>query len=181
MFPYEVCNPTLSICEHKPIFPMLVPEIVGIIVLPFLLGIASVAGLGGGVILVPMMMAFFYFNAKDIIAMSLAVVFLSCLIRTMGFSVWSKHPESNSTEIDFNTMRVVYPFFIVGSYFGVLTSILLPEIVLVILLTFLLTYTVITTLIKGREMWNKEAKVIADKLETPGKSYHFLIFTRLFS
>ena len=75
MFPYEVCNPTLSVCEHKPIFPMLTPEIIGIIILPFLSGIVSVAGLGGGLIFKPLMIALFYFNAKDIIALSFAVEF----------------------------------------------------------------------------------------------------------
>ena len=157
MFPYEVCSPTLSVCKHKPVFPVLASEIIGLIILPFLLGIASVAGLGGGVVFVPIMMAFFHFKTKETVAISLAIVFESGLIRTLGFSFWSKHPERDSTEIDFNTMRVVYPLFLIGSYFGVLTSIVLSEFVLVILLTLLLFYTVVTTLKKGRDMWNKEA------------------------
>jgi uncharacterized membrane protein YfcA len=37
---------------------------IGLVILPLLLGAASVAGLGGGVIFVPLMMAFFHFKTK---------------------------------------------------------------------------------------------------------------------
>jgi uncharacterized membrane protein YfcA len=131
--------------------------------MPLLLGIASLAGLGGGVVFVPLMMAFFHFKTKDTVAMSLAIVFESGVIRTFLFSWWAKHPERPTTEIDFNTIRVVYPLFLVGSYFGVLTSIALPEIVLCVSLVLLLTYLVGDTFIKGRRMWIKEGLAILER------------------
>jgi hypothetical protein len=106
-FPYEVCNVQLTDCEHKGIFPILPSEYIGLIIMPLLLGIASLAGLGGGVVFVPLMMAFFHFKTKDTVAMSLAIVFESGVIRTFLFSWWAKHPERPTTEIDFNTIRVV--------------------------------------------------------------------------
>ena len=114
------------------------------------MGIASVAGLGGGVVFVPLMMAFFHFKTKETVAMSLAIVFESGVIRTMVFSFWAQHPDRKTTEIDFNTIRVVYPLFLVGSYFGVLTSIALPEVILCASLVLLLSYLVVNTFIKGR-------------------------------
>ena len=74
-YPYEVCSAANSICEHKGVFPVLTSEIVGLLITPLLLGLASVAGLGGGVVFVPLTMAFFHFKTKQIISMSLAVVF----------------------------------------------------------------------------------------------------------
>lgn len=72
--------------------------------------------------------------------MSLAIVFESGFIRTFGFSFWATHPERESSEIDFNTVRVAFPLFLVGSYLGVLTSMLLPDILLVAFLTIILIY-----------------------------------------
>lgn len=94
----------------------------------------------------------------------------------MGFSVWSKNPESDSTEIDFNTMRVVFPFFVMGTYFGELTSNLLPKIVMVVILTLLLSFIVIKSLKKGLKMWKEEEKTMQDRLKTSGKLSNFLNF-----
>jgi len=111
---------------------------------------ASVAGLGGGVVFVPILMAFFHFKTKQVVAMSLAIVFESGLIRTFGFSFWAKHPERDATEIDFNTVKVVFPLFLVGSYLGVLTSMILPDILLCALLTVILIYLCIKSYLQGR-------------------------------
>lgn len=157
----------LTDCEHKGVFPILTSEYIGLIIMPLLLGIASVAGLGGGVVFVPLMMAFFHFKTKETVAMSLAIVFESGLIRTLLFSWWAKHPERPTTEIDFNTIRVVYPIFLVGSYFGVLTSMALPEIVMCVSLVLLLTYLVGDTFIKGRRMWIKEGLAILERDNKP--------------
>lgn len=74
-FPYEVCNAQTTDCEHKGVFPILNSEYIGLIIMPLLIGIASLAGLGGGVVFVPLMMAFFHFKTKDTVAISLAIVF----------------------------------------------------------------------------------------------------------
>lgn len=74
-YPYEVCSAEKQICVHKGVFPVLSSEILGLLVLPLMLGLASVAGLGGGVVFVPLMMAFFHFKTKQVVAMSLAIVF----------------------------------------------------------------------------------------------------------
>jgi uncharacterized membrane protein YfcA len=86
--------------------------------------------------------------------MSLAVVFQSGLIRTFGFSFWASHPDKKeSTEIEWNTVKVAYPLFLVGSYLGVLTSMVLPDILLCVFLTIILVYLCYTSFVKGRELW----------------------------
>jgi uncharacterized membrane protein YfcA len=95
------------------------------------------------------------------------VVFQSGLIRTFGFSYWAKHPEKKSTEIDFNTVKVCYPLFLVGSYLGVLTSIILPDILLCVFLTVILIYLCVQSYNKGRELWSKEARAISDRDDKP--------------
>ena len=82
--------------------------------------------------------------------MSLAVVFESGFIRTFGFSFWAAHPERETTEIDFNTVKVAFPLFLVGSYLGVLTSMVLPDIILCIMLTVILVFLCWQSYEKGR-------------------------------
>jgi uncharacterized membrane protein YfcA len=127
---------------HKDIFPLLWQEVLGLLVLPFLMGISSVAGVGGGIVFVPIAMALFSFKSKEAVAISIAIVFQSGFIRTVFFSFWAKHPERETTEIDYNTVRIVYPLFLIGSYFGVLTSIALSELFLCVSLCLLLIYLV---------------------------------------
>lgn len=167
-YPYEVCSAAESICVHKGVFPVLTSEIVGLVILPVMLGLASVAGLGGGVVFVPIMMAFFHFKTKQVVAMSLAIVFQSGLIRTFGFSFWASHPDKkDSTEIDWNTVKVAYPLFLVGSYLGVLTSMILPDILLCVFLTIILVYLCYTSFVKGRSLWQKESRALLDRVEQP--------------
>lgn len=165
-YPYEVCSAEEKICVHKGVFPVLTSEILGLVILPLMLGLASVAGLGGGVVFVPLMMAFFHFKTKQVVAMSLAIVFESGLIRTFGFSFWAKHPEKKeSTEIEWNTVKVAYPLFLLGSYLGVLTSMILPDILLCVFLTIVLVYLCYTSFVKGRELWAKESRALLDRVE----------------
>lgn len=165
-YPYEVCSAE-GMCVHKRVFPVLTSELTGLFVMPLLLGLASVAGLGGGVVFVPLMMAFYHFKTKQVVATSLAVVFESGLIRTFGFSFWAQHPEKKGTEIDFNTVKVSYPLFLVGSYLGVLTSMILPDILLCVFLTVILIYLCLQSYFKGRELWKKESLAIFERDEKP--------------
>ena len=143
-YPYESCEMVFtdedpseesSICVHKELFPLLSSEIVPSIFLPVLLGIASVAGVGGGMVIVPVSIGLFHFSSKEAIAISTAIVFEAAIIRFVFFSAWSKHPQApEKTEIDYNTVRVVYPLFLVGSFLGVILYIVLSELWVTVLI-----------------------------------------------
>ena len=116
------------VCMHKDTFPLLPLEIIASIILPVLFGIASVAGIGGGLNVVPIAIGMFRFSSKEAIAISTCMVCEGAIIRFVLFSAWTKHPEApEKTEIDYNTVRVVYPLFLVGSYLGVIFYIILSE------------------------------------------------------
>ena len=51
-YPFEVCDDIAKICVHKEIFPIETSELVAYIFLPILFAVASVGGVGGGIILV---------------------------------------------------------------------------------------------------------------------------------
>ena len=54
-------------------------------------------------------------------------------------SAFQKHPERpGTTAIDYKLIRVVFPTFLVGSYFGVLVSVFLGDLPLAVALCLLL-------------------------------------------
>ena len=136
---------------------MLTTEIIAMILLPPMLAIASVSGVGGGGIFVPIAIGLLLFQVKDAIAMSTAIVFETAILRFAFFSAYKPHPErENATEIDYNTVRVVFPLFLVGSFAGVYLTIALSELLLTILIISVLGVLSIQTLWKSRQLFVKE-------------------------
>ena len=132
-YPYEICDPTSAVCVHKGVFPMQVQEIIAVILIPFLMAFASVGGIGGGAVMVPVGIAFFHFASKESIAVSAVIVLESAVIRYVFFSHWKEHPESKKrSEIDFNTVRLAYPLFLLGSYGGIMCYIFFSEVAIAV-------------------------------------------------
>ena len=112
--------------------------------MPIFFALASVGGLGGGVVMFPILIGLFQFSTKDSISISTAIVFESAFIRFVCSSAYAPHPDrENATEVDYNLVRVVFPAFLVGSFFGVIVSVALGELILgVMLMTFLALITI---------------------------------------
>ena len=122
-----------------------------------MLAIASVSGVGGGGIFVPIAIGLLLFQVKDAIAMSTAIVFETAILRFAFFSAHKPHPErENATEIDYNTVRVVFPLFLVGSFAGVYLTIALSELLLTVLIISVFGVLTLYTLWKSRQLFIKE-------------------------
>lgn len=79
------------------------------------------------------------------------------MIRFIFFSAHSKHPDRpEATEIDYNIVRVAYPMFLVGSYFGVILSVSLGELILAILIMAVLSVLSVQVLWKAISLYKKE-------------------------
>jgi len=96
-------------------------EIAATIIIPILLAFASVGGVGGGSVMVPLGIGFFHFASKEAFAISAVIILESAVIRYVFFTHWKEHPEMKErSEVDFNTVRMVYPLFLLGTYGGVI-------------------------------------------------------------
>ena len=116
---------------------------------------ASVGGVGGGIILVPLMIGMLHFTTKESIALTSAIVTESALIRFVFFSAHAKNPDRpDATEIDYNLVRATYPLFLVGSYFGVIFSVSLGELILAVMILTLLCILSLQTLWKTKDLYN---------------------------
>ena len=89
--------------------------------------------------------------------MSTAIVFETAAIRFFLFSAYKSHPERESlTEIDYNTVRVVFPLFLVGSFLGVYLAIAVSDFVLTVLTIVVLGSLSLNSLWKSRQLYVKE-------------------------
>ena len=143
---------------HKNVFPIETAELISYALLPALFAVASVGGIGGGTILIPLLIGMFQFKTKPSIAIASAIVFLSSLVRFVFMSAYAEHPDRpNATQIDYNLVRAAFPAFLVGGYFGVLLSVSLGELILAVLIMITLTLLSIQVLYKACSLYKKES------------------------
>lgn len=156
--PYTVC--TEGVCLHKHIHPFLTSEIIGIVTLPFLLGLANIGGIGGGGLIIPLAIGCWGFKTSEAVSLSNSTVFLGSLIRFFGFSIRQKHPNSSQerTIIDYNVASIMIPAVLLGSFSGLYLSALLPEAVTMILMTVLLLFMTYNTYKKMVKLCRKESR-----------------------
>ena len=105
----------MGTCLHKNVFPMELLEYFGIIVFALLMAMANIAGIGGGGVAIPIVMAFFHFNTKPAIAISSFSIFMTTLARfVMNFKL--PHPEKkHSVVIDYNLVTIMMPTTLAGA------------------------------------------------------------------
>lgn len=135
--PFTLC--TGGTCSHKTVFPIYEAEFLGFLVLPALVGMANVGGIGGGGLTVPLVMICWGFTKKQSIAISGASIFFGSVMRYF-YSLNRRHPEKKATIIDYGVVIVMLPSILLGSYLGVLFCIMMPTIYLSFILTSLLLF-----------------------------------------
>ena len=141
--------------------------------MPLLLAIATVGGVGGGTIMVPVLIGMFGFSTKDAIPISSAIVFWSAFLRFVLVSAYAPHPERpNATQVDYNIIKTVFPIYLIGSYFGVILSVSLGELILVILMMTVLFTLSIQVLLKAISLYKKETI----ELKSPTKQQFSALF-----
>ena len=111
-------------------FPIYERELAGIVIIPLLLSLFSIAGLGGGGIVIPLTMMLFVFDTKNAIAISNFTIFICSATRYI-YTLDKKHPEKKEyVLIDYNIAIVMLPTIMMGSLTGVFLNIILPAVVL---------------------------------------------------
>lgn len=103
-------------------------EIWGIAAFLFIKAASTVAGIGGGGIVIPMVIYFFGFATKPAIAVSSFSTF-TATIGSFIFSFRHRHPEKpNSVMIDYGLTCIMMPTTLAGAQIGAFILILFPSI-----------------------------------------------------
>jgi uncharacterized membrane protein YfcA len=123
-----------------------------------LLGLANIGGIGGGGLIIPICIAMFGTTTRQAVALSNSTIFWGSFTRFFFFSIYDKNPDDEGkTLIDYSISSVMLPMVLVGSYAGILVSILLPEVAMTTILTLLLIFLTYSTIKKGIEVYRKES------------------------
>ena len=85
------------------------------IVFSIVMALANIAGIGGGGIAIPILIAFFFFTTKTAIAISSFSIFLTTFARfIMNFK--EKHPDkANVVVIDYDLVTIMMPTNLAGA------------------------------------------------------------------
>jgi uncharacterized membrane protein YfcA len=137
-----------------------------IFITPFWLFGCLCAGVSGGGTLVPWLRLMWNFSAKDAIALSNASILIAALCSfTVNFK--KRHPLKKNLEgkpsglvLDYNIAVVAIPMGVVGSAIGAIIPQVVPEPVIIGILTLLLIGVIVITSKKLKQMLAKEREVI---------------------
>jgi len=116
-----------GLCKHKSLYPMKGVEYWGMIAIFWALWVFNMGGVGGGGIVIPIVIIFFKFDAKNAVALSNFSIFLSSLMRWLIF-LKDKHPlkKGKGLMLDYNVAIICLPLIIAGVSIGVIVHIIMP-------------------------------------------------------
>ncbi|KAL4466079.1 hypothetical protein ABPG74_004316 [Tetrahymena malaccensis] len=114
-------------CLHDTIWPPSVLDVITYLLIPIIVGIGNVGGLGGGIVKVPMVMLMLNYETKIATFISYCVLFGSCLANST-LLIFKKHPFQDKPIIDYNIVLMINPMVLLGTNIGIFLNILLPEI-----------------------------------------------------
>ena len=124
--------------------------------------LCTLAGIGGGGVVVPLLSVFFTFEFKEATAIS-GFSILICSIARFFYNFDQMHPEKKAVSIDYGLAIVMLPTVMMGSFLGVIMNAMLPDLILQILLTLLLGFLTVQSSMKARDIFNKENEKIKAK------------------
>jgi uncharacterized membrane protein YfcA len=103
------------------------------------MALSTIAGVGGGGVVIPFCMTFFNFSMKKSISLS-GFSILACSITRFIYTYRNKHPDKDSVVIDYGLASVMLPTVLMGSLLGVMINLMFPALILQIILTCLLLF-----------------------------------------
>jgi len=161
----HVCNIEIAgLCGHKNVFPTDAIEMVGVFTFAFVMGLCTVAGIGGGGIAISLVIAFFNFTTKPAVAIS-SLSILVCTIMRFIYNFKTMNPEKkNMVLVDYSLVTIMMPTTIAGSQLGSIVLKTCPALLIQIMLTVLLACLSYQSLRKAMELHNKEKEEAAASL-----------------
>lgn len=117
---------------------------------------ATVGGIGGGGVTVPLAEGFFKLNTKPAIALSSFTIMISTLSAGI-FNMYQKHPEKpNQVLIDYGLTIIMMPCVLVGSLIGTYFYKAMPDLIIQIILTITLFLISLQSIFKLKQICKKE-------------------------
>jgi uncharacterized membrane protein YfcA len=136
-------------CVHKSVFAINSYEIGGIFALIFFKTLCTMAGVGGGAIVVPLVIVLFGFVTKEAIPVATFATFAATIASFIA-NFRSRHPEKKHSVIyDYGVICVMMPTTLAGAQIGSYILIVTPAVIIQIFLVLLLLALMVQTGRKG--------------------------------
>ncbi|KAG2382157.1 hypothetical protein C9374_005359 [Naegleria lovaniensis] len=150
-------NVQAGICYHKDLFPRFSYLDAISTVFSFLGSVlASVAGIGGGGVIVPLLEAAGQFPPQLAVPISKTMIFGAAISNFIALSL-KRHPHADRPLINYDVTLLLQPMSLIGVLVGVLFNTMFPAWLMVLLSAIILTIMTITTTIRAVQMWKSES------------------------
>lgn len=107
------------------------------------MALSNIAGIGGGGVAIPIIMAMFNFTTKPAIAISSFSIFATTVAR-FAVNFKERHPDKdNATVIDYDLVTIMMPTTLAGAQIGALILVVFPSLFIQIILTLMLLFLAI--------------------------------------
>ena len=161
--PWEVCSSNL--CAHKNLAPVAGLEWFGFIWTAVWLLVCNIGGVGGAGTLIPFLRLIFNFNVVDAIALSNITIFVSGFIRWV-WDAKKRHPQKKNADgkpfatlVDYSVAVMILPLGVTGAALGSMVSLVLPEPILVAIMTVTLFAIAVNIGFKLKSMYDAENQI----------------------
>ena len=138
-------------CMHY-IWPFSIKFIIGMIVLVFANGLATIAGVGGGVIGLAIFMMLLDYTAKDATIVVLCSIFAAS---TGNISNLMTKMMNGKPLIQYDLVFLVVPVMFSGSFIGILLNKFLPSLVICTLILALVAFNLKKTYVRFVDKYKK--------------------------
>jgi uncharacterized membrane protein YfcA len=163
----QVCNTNTGICAVKDLFhPFLWSDGVLIVLVFLATGLSNAGGIGGGILLVPLLSLFAGFTLKNASANAQPLIFGASIANAM-VNVPRRHAARDTPRIDWNLVACTVPFFLMGTTPGTFMNQAFPSYFTAFVLALLLSVLSVQSALFGlrllRERLQERHKNAADE------------------
>jgi uncharacterized membrane protein YfcA len=142
-------------CQHKNLFPMDWDEILGSFLILVASGLANAGGIGGGPLMVIILITIFNFDAYESVPLSQLIIFGGSLTAII-IKVFLRHPVKQRPLIDFDIALLLSSPLLIGATLGVIINLVIPQWLVLMIMTLLLSYISIDSLRTSIKIYKKE-------------------------
>ena len=146
--------------EHHSYF-----SITGIIVVIFISAFANAGGIGAGSVIVPALTIFFGFGVKSAIPLSKSMIFAGGVINVLFLLNTRRDNNKNKLLIDYVLCSFMLPLMMCGTFLGVYLNLVVPQILIIVLLTLYLGLSIHSLSRKFSIIVEKENKTLGITLK----------------
>jgi uncharacterized membrane protein YfcA len=162
-FSEEGLNLSLSSASpHKDLWPLLDSEVLGFSIMFLISAIANAAGIGGGMIMIPLFVMLFYFETHTAVPLAQVMIFGGALIAVF-MKVNARHPTRDRPLILYKLIMLVQAPMLLGATFGALVSTTIPSWLIELMVTTTVVFLCYNTTKKAIALYRQETKELSNE------------------